>query len=367
MNTLPPVAEMERAYQNRDASFDGLFFLGVRSTGIFCRPSCPARKPLPENVEYFATAQDARRAGFRPCKRCHPMGTNGQAPDWIRPLLQRLEAEPTVRLRDHDLRTMGLDPARVRRYFLQHHRMTFHAWSRGRRMGQALARLRDGADLDAVALDHGFDSYSGFREAFGRTFGQPPGRSAEAGCIHTTVIETPLGPVMAGATDDGVCLLEFTTRKMLETQLRTLRTLFEAALVPGTNAHLDQLRAELAAYFAGQLQRFTVPLRYPGTPFQQQVWTQLQHIPYGETWSYAALAEAIGNPGAVRAVGTANGQNRLAILIPCHRVVNKDGRLGGYGGGLWRKQALLDLEQRTARKANVQLSLLGPLSEQVGG
>jgi AraC family transcriptional regulator of adaptative response/methylated-DNA-[protein]-cysteine methyltransferase len=358
MNTLPPVAEMERAYLNRDASFDGLFFLGVRSTGIYCRPSCPARKPLPENVAYFATAEEARRAGFRPCKRCHPMGTNGQAPDWIRPLMQRLDADPTVRLRDHDLRTLGLDPARVRRYFLQHHQMTFHAWSRGHRMGQALTRLRNGANLDAVVLDHGYDSHSGFREAFGKTFGQPPGRAVNIGCVHTTLIETPLGPVMAGASAKGVCLVEYTTRKALETQLRTLRRWFDGPLVPGMNLHLEHLRAELDAYFAGVLHAFTVPLQYPGTPFQQQVWGQLQQIPYGETWSYEALAQAIGNPGAVRAVGTANGQNRIAILIPCHRVVNKDGRLGGYGGGLWRKQALLDLERRSVRKPNTQLSLL---------
>ena len=158
-------------------------------------------------------------------------------------------------------------------------------------------------------------------------------------------IESPLGPLIAGATEEGVCLLEFTDRRKLEAQLQTLRRRFKVHIVPGENAHLQQLKRELVDYFAGRLQQFRVPLIYPGTPFQEQVWSELLRIPYGETRSYEDMARSIQNPGAVRAVGHANGSNRIAIVIPCHRVVNKGGKLGGYGGGLRRKQFLLDLER----------------------
>jgi AraC family transcriptional regulator of adaptative response/methylated-DNA-[protein]-cysteine methyltransferase len=158
-------------------------------------------------------------------------------------------------------------------------------------------------------------------------------------------LESPLGPLVAGATAEGVCLLEFSDGRRHERQLETVARRFGAAVVPGSSPHLDQLRLELQEYFAGRRRAFTVPLQAPGTAFEEQVWAELLRIPYGETRSYEDLALTLGRPRAPRAVGTANGRNRIAIVIPCHRVVNKDGKLGGYGGGLWRKQALLDLER----------------------
>jgi AraC family transcriptional regulator of adaptative response/methylated-DNA-[protein]-cysteine methyltransferase len=347
MSHLPGKKEMDRALRGRDASYDGVFFVAVRTTGVFCRPSCPARKPLPHNVEYYAAARQALFAGYRPCKRCRPLDTNGRPPEWVERLLARVEHAPTQRIRDGDLRAMHIDPARARRYFLRHYGITFHAYCRGRRMGQALEQIRRGVDLDEVALGNGYESHSGFREAFARTFGQPPGRSRTAGCIVTGWIESPLGPLVVGATDEGICLLEFTDRRMLETQFDTLRRRFRCAIVPGSNEHIDSLKKELKHYFEGRRTNFSVPLIYPGSPFQKRVWQGLLKIPYGETRSYEELANVIGAPGAQRAVGRANGENRIAIVIPCHRVVNKNGRLGGYGGGLWRKQFLLDLERGT--------------------
>src|SRR5262245_55069064 len=341
MNTRPSQLEMERAFQRGDASYDGVFFVGVRTTGIFCRPSCPARKPLPRNREYFGTTKEALFAGYRPCKRCRPMETNGQPPDWVARLLAEVEHNPTGRLRDANLRALAIDPSRARRYFNKHYGMTFQTYCRGRRMSAALQQIRNGARLDDVALGNGYESHSGFRDAFARTFGRPPGKSRRAGCIVTTWIESPVGPLLAGATEEGVCLLEFTDRRALEAQFAALRKSCHRPIVPGTNDHLIQLKDELKHYFAGELREFRVPLEYRGTPFQQAVWKQLRQIPYGETRSYEAIARAVGFPNAQRAVGRANGQNRIAIVIPCHRVVNKDGRLGGYGGGLWRKQLLL--------------------------
>jgi len=345
MSTLPPVGEMERAYRERDPSYDGVFFLAVRTTGIFCRPSCPARKPLPANVEFFPTVREAMFAGYRPCLRCRPLEAGGRPPGWAARLLEEVERRPGERIPDGTLRRLGVDPARARRYFLAHYGMTFQAYCRARRLGVALDELRRGADLDDVALGHGFDSHSGFRAAFARAFGTSPGRGRDADCILLAFLESPLGPLVAGATKAGVCLLEFTDRRSLETSLDTVRRRFGCATLPGDTPHLKQLKVDLSAYFAGELRAFTVPVVTPGTPFQEQVWDELRRVPYGETRSYEDLARALGRPKAQRAVGRANGENRIAIVIPCHRVVNKDGGLGGYGGGLWRKRYLLDLER----------------------
>lgn len=346
---LPARAEMERAFLAGDASYDGIFITGVRTTGIFCRPSCRARKPKIENVEFFGTVREALFAGYRPCLRCKPL-EGESTPDWLAPLLQAVDQEPNRRFKDAELRSFGVDPARVRRFFLDRYGMTFHAYCRGRRLAGAIKQLRDGDALDDVALGTGWDSHSGFRDAFTRTFGLPPGRAGDAACVVTTAVETPFGPMIAGATDDGICLLEFSDRRMLEAQLKRLGSLLRQPMIPGEHRYLAQLQEELSSYFAGALQTFTVPLVYRGTPFEERVWRELVRIPYGETISYAQLAERVSSPGAQRAVGRANGMNRIAIVIPCHRVVNADGRLGGYGGGLWRKNWLLNLE-RTNRTA----------------
>ena len=348
MNTMPSVKEMQHAYLKKDASYDGIFFFGVRTTGVFCRPSCPARKPLPENVNYFSNVREALFAGYRPCKRCRPLDSGGRPPEWVGRALALVTGDEE-RVKDSELRRSGVDPFRVRRYFQKHYGMTFQAYCRARRMGGALDQLRRGASLDDVALGNGYESHSGFRDAFTRTFGRTPGTSQDLDCIVVSWLESPLGPIVAAANDRGICLLEFTDRRMLETQFRTLQKLFSCAIVPGENAHLITLRKELEKYFAGELKQFSVPLVYPGTPFQERVWNELLRIPYGQTRSYEDLACRIGSADAQRAVGHANGLNRIAIVIPCHRVVNKDGKLGGYGGGLWRKQHLLDLE-RGARK-----------------
>lgn len=344
MNTTLPTAEMERAYLAGDAAYNGLFFLGVRTTGVFCRPTCPARKPLPKNVEYFATAHDAQAAGYRACKRCRPLEWDDQ-PSWAVELIAEVERDPATRISEEDLRARGIDPATVRRYFLRRFGMTFQAYTRARRLSLALDQMRDSQSLDAAVFESGFDSHSGFREAFIRTFGDTPGNCREGDCVRLSWLQSPLGPLVAGATDEGICLLEFSDPARLQPQLATLRKLFDMPVVPGSHSHLETLQAELASYFAGTLQKFSVPLVFPGTTFQEGVWEQLLKIPYGETRSYEQLAIAVGNPKAVRAVGHANGQNRIAIVIPCHRVVNKSGALGGYGGGLRRKQFLLDLER----------------------
>jgi len=358
MTTLPPVDEMIRAYQASDPSYDGIFFLGVRTTGIFCRPSCRARKPYPHNVEFFASAQEAIFAGYRPCKRCHPLDL-GALPSWASDLLREVETDPALRLKDEDLRARGLDPASVRRFFLKRYGQTFHAYARARRLGSAFAALQRGAPLDDAALGYGYESHSGFREAFARLFGQAPGQSRSADCIVVAWLDTPLGPMVAGATRAGLCLLDFTDRAVLEAQFAALQRHFACAIVPGHNQHLAQAQTQLTQYFAGERRAFDLPLVLSGTPFQEQVWRALLTIPYGESLSYHDLAGRVGVANAQRAVGQANGANRIAIVVPCHRVVNQRGQLGGYGGGLWRKRLLLDLERGQRVFTQPQPALLG--------
>lgn len=339
---------MERAYLSGDASYDGIFYLAVKTTGIFCRPSCSARKPKPENVEFFASIRAAVHSGYRACLRCRPMEGDADHPDWVKRVVARIEEAPNDRVRDADLAAMGLEPARVRRYFASRYGLTFQAYCRARRLAAALTGIRQGGRVDDAVFEAGYESHSGFREAFGRVFGTAPGRAGAADAIRLTWLDTPVGPMIAGATDAGIVLLEFSDRGRIEPQIASLQRRVPQPIVPGSHPHLETLTTELEGYFAGRVREFSVPLIAPGTPFEERVWAALRAIPYGETRSYEDIAVALGNRAAVRAVGRANGRNRIAIVIPCHRVVNKSGDLGGYGGGLWRKKRLLHLEREQA-------------------
>jgi len=335
---------MDAAFRGRDPSFDGLFYAAITTTGIFCRPSCPARKPLPENVVFFATAAEALFAGYRPCLRCRPLASDAD-PEWVSRLIARVEAEPGRRIRDGELRSEGLAPATVRRRFQARFGLTFQAYQRARRLSAAFEAIKSGGSLDDAVFDHGYESHSGFREAFARLFGEAPRKAVDGGdFIRVAWIDSPLGPLVAGAVDGGICLLEFTDRRMLEAQAEALRSRFGLAAVPAAHPLLERLKLELGEYFAGKRKDFDLPISEPGSPFQERVWAALREIPCGETRSYGQLARAVGDPAAVRAVAQANGRNRIAILVPCHRVIGSDGGLGGYGGGAWRKRRLLEIE-----------------------
>jgi AraC family transcriptional regulator, regulatory protein of adaptative response / methylated-DNA-[protein]-cysteine methyltransferase len=344
---LPSRPEMERAFLNSDQGYDGIFYTAVKSTGIFCRPSCPAKTPLLENVEFMGTVKMALFAGYRPCLRCRPLELDGPGPEWVRRLLAALEKSPDQRFADSDLRSMGIDPARARRYFTNTFGLSFHAYCRGRRLAKALQVIRNGGSLDDAVFESGYESHSGFRESFRKIFGHPPGQSGTLDYIQLAWINTPLGPMIAGATVAGICLLEFTDRRMLEKELELLRRRLKKPLLPGETEHHRQLRAELKDYFSAARKEFTVAFVRVGSEFESRVWNELLRIPHGQVRSYEDIARRIGQPRAVRAVGRANGMNRIAILIPCHRAISKNGDFGGYGGGLWRKRLLLHLE-RTA-------------------
>ena len=344
MNVLS-IDEMTAAWQRRDAAYDGLFVFGVRTTGIFCRPSCPSQ-PNAENMQFFASAGEAVRAGYRPCKRCAPELANGRPPGWVVELMDAA-AKNDGKLSARQLRELGVAPERARRWFQQNHGMTFAAWLRGLRLSRAFTQIRRGAPVDDVVFDNGYESHSGFRTAFAKAFSIAPGQSANEARILAALLETPLGPMLAAVSDSGVCQLEFADRRGLEQSYAEMRRRFKMPVVPGENSVMEQLRSELAAYFEGELKEFATPLAISGTEFQESVWDELLKIPYGETANYEEVAKRIDAPTACRAVARANGSNRIYILIPCHRVIAKDGALSGYGGGAARKKYLLALEQRS--------------------
>jgi AraC family transcriptional regulator of adaptative response/methylated-DNA-[protein]-cysteine methyltransferase len=337
--------EFWRALQRRDSSYEGIFVVGVKTTGIFCRPVCPARKPLRKNVEFFPGTKEALYAGYRPCLRCRPMNGNGNMPTLVEELRRQVEQRPSEPLRDRDLVEMGIEPSTARRQFQRYFGMSFQAYQRARRMGSALAAVRNGSNVLDTQLAHGFESPSGFREAFARLFGAAPSKASGVHCLFARWIDSPLGAILALADESGLYVFDWVDRRGLEREILRLRKRTKFAIVPGDHPVLDQAEDEIGEYFAGTRKSFTLPLARRGTEFQRRIWDALLRIPPGETRSYVDVAKSIGEPGAVRAVARAIGDNYRGVVIPCHRVIGSDGSLTGYGGGLARKQWLLDHER----------------------
>jgi len=337
---------MYKALVDKDVSYEGTFIAAVKTTGIFCRPTCTARKPKKENVEFYSTTKEAILKGYRPCKVCNPLEKLGETPNYIKNILKELNDNPSLKFKDWDLTQQGVEPSKIRRWFLKNHGITFQAYQRMYRINSAFKKIQNGEPVTSVAFDTGYESLSGFTDSFKSIFGVSPSNSKDKQIINITRLETPLGTMFACAAEQGICLLEFTDRKMLETELKSLAKQLNANIIQGANKHFDLLRRQLDEYFEGKRKEFTIQLFTPGTEFQQSVWKVLQTIPYGSTYSYKQQAIALKKPDAFRAVANANGMNRISIIIPCHRVIGEDGNLIGYGGGLWRKKWLLDLEKQ---------------------
>jgi len=331
----------------KDKNYDGIFYVGVKTTGVFCRSTCPARKPKYENCEFFKTAQEALLSSFRPCQRCRPLSHPDHVSDLIQQLVAAVEKNPEQRWKDHHVVALGFDPSTVRRQFQKRFGMTFVAYARACRMGIAMKEIRKGESVVQAQLAVGYESGSGFRDAFSKIMGAAPAHQREHHLIlRATWINSLLGPMLAIADEEKLFLLEFVERRGLEKEIEYLRKRMKAAIIPGITEPLHSIERELKKYFSGSLKQFKTPLFLLGSDFQKRVWKELMKIPYGTTKSYAAQAAAMGIPAATRAVANANGANQLAIVIPCHRIINSNGALGGYGGGLARKEWLLQHEKK---------------------
>src|SRR3981189_1371514 len=249
LDLLPPPETMYRALVDRDSSFEGLFFAGVRTTGIFCRPTCTAKKPARENVDFFATPSEALHGGYRPCLRCRPMDPDKRPPELIERLRAEVERAPGGRLTDKELTALSIDPSTARRQFKRHYGMTFQAYYRARRMGLALCEVRKGERVGEVRNGSGFESESGFRDAFSRIFGEPPTAAKKQGGLFAERIGTPLGAMVAIADGEGLRFAELVDRRAMERELSILRARLRTNVVPGEHRYLAAIRSQLVDYF----------------------------------------------------------------------------------------------------------------------
>ncbi len=338
--------EYYQALLDRNPQYIGVFFVGVKTTSVFCIATCRARKPKKENVEFYPSFKEALLNGFRPCKVCKPTANANEAPSNIISAIEMVKKNPKEKVSDDILRQSGLNPYAIRRWFKKNYGMTFQAYQRMYRINNAFKELKDGTSSTHTAFDSGYESLSGFGYTYKKLMGKSPANSNERNLILIDRLTTPLGPMFVCATEKGICLLEFTDRKMLEIEFKDLQKRLNAVILSGENGHTKQLKKELREYFQGKRKNFNVSLDIPGTTFQKEVWQILQEIPFGQTSTYQDQAIKIKNKSAVRAVAHANGMNRVSIVIPCHRVIGKDGALAGYGGGLPRKKWLLEFEKK---------------------
>ncbi len=226
-----------KALLEKDSSFEGSFIVGVKTTGIFCRPTCTARKPKRENVEFFPSTKEAILKGYRACKVCHPMEMAGTAPNYINRVLELLDSDPSLKLKDYDLRKMNIEPSQIRSWFQKNHGMTFHAYQRIYRINHAFKKYQAGQTVTDIAFESGYESLSGFNNSFKNVIGTSPQNSKTQQIIDLTRIETEIGTMIACATERGICLLEFTDRKMLETELKHLTKTLKSPIIQGNNKY----------------------------------------------------------------------------------------------------------------------------------
>ncbi len=337
-----------QALLDRKQSFVGIFFVGVKTTSVFCIATCRARKPKLKNVEFYTSFKEALDNGYRPCKICKPTENANEAPEQVELAVKLVKENPKEKITDYQLREKNISPEVIRRWFNKNYGMTFQAYQRMYRINNAYQELKKGKNTTHTAFDSGYESLSGFGYTFKKIIGNSPQKSTGKNVILISRLTTPLGPMFVCATENGICLLEFVDRRMLETEFKDLQKLLKAKIIAGENEHIKQTKKEITEYFEGKRKIFDVKLETPGTDFQNSVWNCLQEIEYGKTATYQQQAEKINNPKAVRAVASANGYNRISIIVPCHRVIGKDGKMTGYGGGIERKKWLIEHERNNA-------------------
>ncbi|CAM3696623.1 bifunctional transcriptional activator/DNA repair enzyme AdaA [Deinococcus frigens] len=326
----------------RDARADGAFWYGVRSTGIYCRPSCPSRRPRRENASFHDSPGSARAAGLRACLRCEPdgVGTGVRAVARVKFLLETAEISPTLANLAADV---GLSPFHLQRLFKRAVGVSPKQYAVGLRYARFKEGLKMGKPVTTAMYDAGHETSSTLYRQDG--LGMTPGayRAGGAGqTIHFAVAESLLGPMLVAATVRGLCAVRFGEAGAMMAELRTE---YPAATLIEDAAPLQPYFQGLRAYLDGQNPCLSLNIDAPGTEFQQRVWTALRHIPHSETRTYAELAEMIGEPKAVRAVASACARNPVALVVPCHRIFPKAGGSGGYRWGVERKVALLDAER----------------------
>ncbi len=341
------LSEEERwvAFESRDAGYDGRFVVGVRSTGIYCRPSCPARRPLRQNVVFYLGGDDAVREGYRPCRRCKPDDVLPQAravEDACRYIEEHLDRNVTL---DELSDVVGFSPHHLQRTFKRVTGISPRAYADALRLGAVKQGLRERQDVTTAMYDAGYGSSSRLYERAPGQLGMTPGTYRRGGAgmsIGYIIVGCPLGRLLVGATTQGVSAVYLGDD---DTELeQALHAEYPAAAITRDATGLDDWPTAIIDHLSGRLPHLDLPLDLQATAFKRRVWEALRDIPYGATRGYAEIARQIGQPTAVRAVASACATNPVALVVPCHRVVRSDGSTGGYRWGVDRKQALLARE-----------------------
>jgi len=340
------------AFMRRDRSWDGRVIGAVSTTGVYCKPSCPARRPKRENVTFFATGEEARAAGYRPCLRCKPdeVGRDREAVAAAIKFIEAAEEAPTLaEVAD----AVGYAPHHFQRIFKRDLGVSPAEYARGLRNRRTEAALKANGRVTDAVYDAGYSGPSSFYSDAKERLGMTPSAWRNGGrgeTIRWTHFDSPLGRMLIAATTKGICRLTF------DDSVETLERLFPNATIVEDDGGMKELVEGALKAIERPLAMPDLPIDVAGTAFQESVWRELRKIPAGETRSYAEIAAAIGHPKAVRAVGSANGDNHVCVLIPCHRVIRSDGSLGGYGGGIERKIKLLEAEGHIAEAPELPLA-----------
>lgn len=338
-----------QAVQNRDRSADGTFVYAVRSTGIYCRPSCPARRPKRERVVFFDAPDAAERNGYRACHRCHPRDLRAEQPEWIERACAYIEAHLDEPLTLDALSAqVNVSPYHLQRTFKRAMGLSPRQYAEAQRLAQFKNHLKRSRSVTAALYDAGYSSSSRLYERASAQLGMTPSVYRKGGCgmrIDYMIVDSPLGRLLVAATAKGICFVSLgDSDASLETALKEE---YPAAEIARADQCLEPWVNVILNYLRGQQTTFDLPLDVQATAFQWRVWQTLRKIPYGATRTYSEIAVSLGNPKANRAVAHACATNPVSLVVPCHRVVRADGSLGGYRWGLERKQKLLEQERKT--------------------
>lgn len=338
--------EYYQAFVNKNKEYEGVFYVGVKTTGVFCRPTCPAKKPKFENCEFFETAQQALKAFYRPCRRCHPLPQSNRTQELIQKLIEEVEKSPLKRWKDNDFKALAINAATVRRHFKKRFGVTFLEYTRAKRMEAAMKQISSGEPVIEAQLSTGYESSSGFRDAFSRITGVSPSKLRSGSILKSSLLDTHLGPMIAISDEDTLFLLEFMDRRGMEREIERFRQKTKSIIIPGSTPPIVSITRELHLYFDGKLKEFKTPYLLIGTRLQKRIWEELIKIPFGQTKTYANIATAIGNPSATYSVVRASCVNPFIIVVPCHRVVTSEKDFGNYSSGLARKKWLIAYENK---------------------
>jgi AraC family transcriptional regulator of adaptative response/methylated-DNA-[protein]-cysteine methyltransferase len=340
-----------RAIQTRDAEYDGIFWYGVRSTGVFCRPACSSRQPKRENVIFFALPEAARHAGFRACLRCRPDDLRLRDPqaELVESICRfidlNLEEQPNLERIGQEVKVSQFHLQRVFKKLMG---ITPRQYAEARRAQRFKDRIKSGQSVTGAMYEAGYGSSSRLYEKASAQLGMTPATYGKGGAgmkINYAIAECPLGRLLVAATGRGICSVTLGDRE--EEMLENLQAEYPRAEIEPDETRLREQVQTLLAYLAGQMPHPALPLDAQGTAFQKRVWEELRRIPAGDTASYGEIARRIGQPAATRAVARACATNPVAIITPCHRVIRENGELGGYRWGIERKRRLLEMEKKT--------------------